>query len=1027
MVRCSECGRENPGDAQFCNRCGAELAGGAPHPRAVRKVVTVLFCDITASTALADRADPEAVRAVLARYYARMREVIERHGGTVEKFIGDAVMAVFGVPRVHEDDALRAVRAAVEMRAALVELGIPARIGVNTGEVVAHEDDALVTGDVVNVAARLEQSAASGEVLIGAATHRMVRGAVLAEEVGPLLLKGKEERVPAWRLVELRPEAVTSRSPGVGRGQLAAMVGRETELRRLRDVFDQAVSDRSCQLVTVLGTAGVGKSRLVAEFASGVEEARMVRGRCLSYGEGITYWPLAEVLRELPDPRELGLDARAVEAIAAIDGETSQPGGSTEEIAWGVRKLLERIAAERPVVVAFEDIHWAEPTLLDMIEHVVDLSRDAPVLVVCTARPELLERRAGWAGGKFNATSLLLEPLSSGEADELVAHLTDGDALDEGQRARITEAAEGNPLFVEEMVALVRESGVDRIGAPPTISALLAARLDQLQPADRSLLEQASVEGRVFHVGGLAATAGGDPEPGTPARLAGLVRKELIRPDRGQLAGEDAFRFRHALIRDVAYDAIPKARRALLHERFAGWLEHRTDGRELGELVGYHLERAYNYRVESETLDVESEALAARAGILLAAAGRRALDRGDLMAGANLLARAGALVPANDPARIELLVELGNAQLAGGRIEQAEPTLTAALAAAEAAGDERLEQHAALALAGLGHWRNRIATDQVRAAAERAIGVFAASGDHLGLARAHSWLAECENHVGNNAGRRAQLEQALVDADAAGAVAQAGQILTFLPVTFTYDRTPAQEAIRRLEEFLKRPALGLAARLITLGSLAHLYAMRERFDEAFELLDQARSIGEEFGLTFQLARMRDLSAAVYLLNGDPAGAERELGESCAAFEAMGERGRLCSDLAYLASVIFAQGRVGEAEAWVVRARALSLEDDANSLIGCRQVEALILAARERHDEAERLAREAVALTDPENLAHRPFALLDLAEVLRLGGNPSDAAAQATDALALLEQKGNLAGASQARAFLDALAAPSSPE
>jgi predicted ATPase len=395
---------------------------------------------------------------------------------------------------------------------------------------------------------------------------------------------------------------------------LAAMVGRETELRRLRDVFDQAVGDGSCQLVTVLGAAGVGKSRLVAEFASGVGEARMARGRCLSYGEGITYWPLAEALSQLPDPRELGLDAHVVDAIAAIGGSASQPGGSTEEIAWAVGKLLERIAAERPIVVALEDIHWAEPTLLDVVEHVVDLSRGASVLVVCTARPELLERRSGWAGGKFNATSLLLEPLSSGETDELMAHLTGGDALDERHRARITEAAEGNPLFVEEMVALVRESGVDQVGAPPTISALLAARLDQLEPADRGLLEQASVEGRVFHVGGLAATAGGGSEPDVLARLAGLVRKELIRPDRGQLEGEDAFRFRHALIRDAAYDAIPKARRAVLHERFAGWLERRTDGRDLGELVGFHLERAYRYRIETETLDAASEVLAARGG-----------------------------------------------------------------------------------------------------------------------------------------------------------------------------------------------------------------------------------------------------------------------------------------------------------------------------------------------------------------------------------------------------------------------------
>jgi class 3 adenylate cyclase len=567
-----------------------------------------LFCDLTGSTTLGERLDPESLRTLLARCFEHMRTIVERHGGSVEKFIGDAVMAVFGVPVVHEDDALRALRAAHEMGQAFPELGIEGRIGVMTGEVVTGTEERLATGDAVNVAARLEQAAQPGQVLLGAERYALVRDAVEVEAVPPLGLKGKSQPVEAYRLL-----AVREAGEGFARRQDAPMVGRETELRRLRDAFDQAVRDRSCQLFTILGAAGVGKSRLAAEFLAGLDGAVAVRGRCLPYGEGITYWPVVEVIKQLPE-HELGGDAG--EAIRAVLGDPSA-SASAPEIAWAFRRLLEACAEEGPLVCVFDDLHWGEETFLDLVEHVADLSRAAPILLLCMSRPELLDRRQSWSGGKLNATTVLLEPLGAEEADELIASLG---AVDDGLRRRIRDAAEGNPLFLEQMVALVRASGDGEVVVPTTIQALLAARLDQLDASERGLLEVGSVEGRLFHRGAVQALA---PEQDVTPNLTSLVRKELVRPDKPQLAGEDAFRFRHLLIRDAAYEALPKSVRTGLHKQFADWLEeHGRSLVELDEILGYHPSRRRGTR---PSLARSTSRCSARARLRLAVAGRRAL------------------------------------------------------------------------------------------------------------------------------------------------------------------------------------------------------------------------------------------------------------------------------------------------------------------------------------------------------------------------------------------------------------------
>jgi len=586
-----------------------------------RKVVTVLFCDVVGSTALGESVDPEALQGLLARYFERMKGIVEAHGGSVEKFIGDAVMAVFGVPVVHEDDALRACRAAVEMRDALPELGVEGRIGVNTGEVLTGTEERLATGDAVNVAARLEQAAEAGEVLLGAQTLRLVAPAVEVGEERLLELKGKSEPVAAHPLLAVQeaPE----------RSHASRFIGRERELAKLVDAWERALAGPGCQLVTVVGDAGVGKSRLVAEALDSLD-ARVVRGRCLPYGEGITYWPVIEVVKQLA---ALPSDPAAAVAVRSLLGESDQ-GTSADQIAWAFRKLL---VEQAPLVVVLDDIQWGEETFLDLVEAAALLTGDAPILLLCMARPELLERHPAWPG------TLRLEPLSDDEADQLIREEVTGELHE-----RIAHAAGGNPLFISEMLAMAREQ--EDVEVPPTLKALLAVRLDQLDEPERRVLERGSIEGELFHRGGVQALA--PEEPQVTARLTALVRRELVRPDRAQLAGDDGFRFRHLLIRDAAYDSLPKSVRAELHERFADWLVSHTELVELDEIVGYHLEQAVGYRRE---LGKPVEELAERAAERLAASGRRALWREDRRAARALFERALELTR---PFRLDVLLEV---------------------------------------------------------------------------------------------------------------------------------------------------------------------------------------------------------------------------------------------------------------------------------------------------------------------------------------------------------------------------------
>jgi class 3 adenylate cyclase len=990
MKLCPACGHENSERARFCEECGAALAVGAP-PREQRKTVTVLFCDVTGSTALGESVDPEALRALLARYFERMKAIVERHGGSVEKFIGDAVMAVFGVPVVHEDDALRAVRAAVEMREALPELGVQARIGVNTGEVVTGTEERLATGDAVNVAARLEQAAQPGEVLLGEVTLRLVRDLVKVEAVDPLELKGKAEPLTAYRLRAVRDAAE--------RRLETPMIGRETELRRLRDAFIQAMRDRSCQLFTVLGTAGVGKSRLAAEFMQTLTDARVVRGRCLAYGEGITYWPVVEVVKQLD---RLPSDKAAAAAIRSLLGE-SVAATSAEEIAWAFRKLLEEASHEHALVCVLDDLHWGEETFFDLVEHVADLSRDAPLLLLCMARPELLERRPGWGGGKWNATTVLLEPLDSEETDRLLEAL--GGAEDE-LRVRIREAAEGNPLFLEEMLALVRESGGREVVVPPTIQALLAARLDQLEPGERSVLERGSVEGRVFHRSAVHALSDGETQ--LPARLVALVRKELVRPDRAQLPDDDAYRFRHLLIRDAAYDSLPKATRAELHERFAAWLEKRgPDLVELDEIVGYHLEQAARYKDELGQLDA---ALAERAGERLAVAGRRALWRSDNRAAAGLFDRALELLR---PLRLDVELELDFAwALEQSDLRRAAEIADTAAERARQSGDRPGEMLARVVAASYRTlFVDNPAFDHVEALGRAALALLEQAGDHAGLVRVWDVLAMGVANTRWQYEEQAHAaEQALRHARLAG---QPATGLFSLDMALVYGPRPADDALQALDAAMPE---ALAPR--PLLHRAWLLAMLCRFDEAWRV---AREASE---------RLRELTggesgepqlAEIATLAGDDEAAVSYLRAFCDRLQERGERSTLSTYAPRLGRSLCALGRYDEAEPLAQLGRDLGDNLDVATQAWWRQAQALVLAHRGEHAEAMSLAREAVAIAErTDALSFQGYALSDLGEALALAGRRDEAAAALEQALDRYERKRNLAMAAQVRDRLGTL-------
>jgi class 3 adenylate cyclase/tetratricopeptide (TPR) repeat protein len=1018
--------------------------------------VTVIFTDVTGSTPLAEALDPEPFRELMDLFFRRMTAVIDAHGGTVEKYIGDAVMAVFGIPEIHEDDPLRAVRAAMEMQGALVALNeeigrwwgvqIQTRTGVNTGPVVAGDpstDQAFATGDTVNVAARLEQIAEPGSIVISGSTHRQVRDAVKVEELGGLSLKGVRGPVEGFRLVEVIPDVA-----GRARGFDSPMVDRDRDRSMLQQAFDRVASDRVCQLFTVLGPPGVGKSRVAMEFTEWCgDRATSLQGRCLPYGEGITFWPLAGVVGAAAGITDADPQQRVREKIAGLLTGTERgelvaervaqaigaAGGTApaEETLWAARLFLESLARDRPLVVVFDDIHWAEPTFLDLVEHVADWSRDTPIMLLCLARPELLEVRPGWAGGKFNATTIMLEPLLDEDGDALVVNLLGARDAAPEIRGRIVAASGGFPLVAEEIVSVLIDDGMlemegnrwvprgdfSTLSIPPTISGLIAARLDRLTPAERTILDHASVIGEEFTAPQVQALMGADGAM-LDADLASLLRKDLLRPSRSAPGNEESLRFRHILVRDVAYDSMPKRLRADLHERFAdyveAWAGDRIEAYE--EVVASHLERAHRHLLDLAPPDDHVRNLAARAGTRFASAGRRAFARGDMAAATKLLGEAASLLPEDDPSRLKILPDLGSAMLETGDFSGAEAVLDEAIERAGAGDLAGLEGGARLILARVHAETNPQGWMELEPAAERAIPMFEQLGDQLGLARAWQAIAH-DRHVRWQMGAAKEArERAAAYARAAGDRREEIEILTDLCSDIQWGPTPAEEGIALLESISTGAGNEPTLDSKVMACRAGLEALLGRFDEARANYERARSIREELGMRLELASLCQVACVVEMAAERPDVAERELRRARDTLQTMGDQATYFEIVDMLAQAVYAQGRYDEAdELATITERAGMHAEDPSGQIGWRRIRAKVLARAGKPEEAERLAREAVEIVASTDMTNdHADTVMDLAEVLALAGRADDAAAAITQAVELYERKGNAVSAERAR-------------
>jgi DNA-binding SARP family transcriptional activator/predicted ATPase len=994
---------------------------GPPAPAAdVRKTVTVAFADLTESTALGERLDPEALKTVMGRYFELARAAFHRHGGTIEKFIGDAVMAVFGVPVVHEDDALRAVHAAVDLEAALAELNaelerewglrLAVRVGVNTGEVVAGDGAAgspLVTGDAVNTAARLQQAAGPGEILIGETTHALVAAAVDAEPVPALELKGKARSVAAWRVSRIFPGA----RPFLRRLD-TRFVGRQAELAQLHQAFQRVVAERSAYLFTVLGAPGIGKSRLAVEFSGAVErEATILTGRSLPYGEGITYWPLREILQTaFGDDVHQGLERRLdrpegpeiAERLSVAVGQAERIV-PIEEIAWAARTALEALARTRPLIVILEDLHWAAPTFLDLVDHVAELASNAPILLLCLARPELLEERTAWGGGKRNTTTIELEPLDDDEASELVGELR---STHRGDAGRIVAAAEGNPLFLEQIVAMLDETARgDEVSLPPSIDALLAARLERLGGGERAVLERAAIVGKAFSEEETAVLLPDDARRTLIKHLEALVRRRFIRPAPSASGRGGPYEFRHGLIQEAAYRGLSKRLRAELHQCLAEWLEgDSTDrGTELEEILGYHLEQAYRYRVELGPADEDARALAWRAGSLLAQAGRRAHGRDDASGTCSLLGRATDLLPENDPQRPSLLALLGVATFDAGDVRRALEILCAAQEAAAAAGQRSIELGARMK--ELRYLLQHLPEHEIPAAlaeAETAITELRQLDDPESLIAAWWVVYAVGNMRGDSAVMEEAAEQTLAAATAAGLRAEAARATNGLVVALANGPTPVAVAIRRAEQAIaefpeERPGE---------GTLALLYAHAGRFEEAEETIDRRKRRQLDLGQRLSYAILSMSRAQVALLAGQPERAEQDLREGAELLEAAGETSWLSTVAGLLAEVYYRLGRDDEAEAWTRRCEQVASPEDVLSQSLWRSTRSKVLARGGEADGAIWLSAQAVEQARrSDGLKWLGDCLSDRAEVMLLLGRADEGRPLLEEAVAAYERKG----------------------
>jgi DNA-binding SARP family transcriptional activator/class 3 adenylate cyclase len=985
----------------------------APSPEA-RKTVTVLIARRPSLRGV----DPEALSRAEAEYRTHLARAVERCGGTIASGLGNEVMALFGVPRVHEDDALRAASAALEIRDApdrdALGSGSTPRVGIATGEVVVSGSGAgalSVVGEPVTAAGELEAAAAPGEILLAEETKRLVHGPATVELVAT-------EAGPAWRLDDL-----SRGRPAVG-SLKAPLVGRNTELAQVREAFERVARERTLHLLTILGTAGIGKSRLAQELATlAAERATVLVGRCVPYGEGITFWSLREMLDQLTaDGQAEALSGEDDEATRLADDLQEAVGVAEtsidrEEIFWATRSLFATLARERPLVLFFEDLHWAEPTFLDLLEYLAERERGASILLVCIARLELLEERPGWGSGLPNASSLVLESLPDADCEALIGNLSTG--LPGDTTARVLETAAGNPLFIEQLVAMLTEGAGDgdELAVPPTIEALLSARLDRLGPGERAVISRAAVVGKEFSARATVDLLPEDARAFVARHLEILDSKEFIGPASAPEGGE-AFRFRHILIQQAAYRATPKRLRAELHERFAAWLEDPTrDGvGEQSEIVGYHLEQAFRYRAELDPVGAHELELAHRAGDRLAAAGQRAFQRGDMPATVNLLGRAAALPTPKGGAGLAALPELGYALFEIGEVDRASTVLADARERARADGDRRVEWLVTITRPRIEMYRDpaEIDLDAIAVETETAIEVLGELGDEAGLARAWMVLSDIHWSKGRLLETNETATRAAEYARLAGNRREVGWALGQNALCAIHGPMPVADGLDRLERLLRREPENRTLDANLSGFITLLEAMSGRFDDARRHIRESRALARDLGLIWQAGVQELLSGYIELLAGDPVAAERDMRAAAQAFREIGEGWFLSTTNVDLPRAVYEQGRYDDALA-LLGAIDETPGPDCEWRIKRTGIPARLLARQGRFEEADELAREGVAVAAAsEFIVLHADVLLDLAEVLELAGRPDEARAAAADAVSLYERKGNVAAARRAR-------------
>ncbi len=963
----------------------SQAAGGdappsaAPPAPGARRLVAVL-------AARADVADPEVLHGLLDRCTA----VIEQHGGSVERYLGDGLVGVFGLTESHGDDALRAARAAIELRAATALL----RLGLESGEVFlggGPRGTTVATGTAITAAGRLAERAAAGEIVLG-------------PEIRPAIAPDASIDDTGERLVELRIE-----EPALLRTPATPFVGRARELSVLHDALAQTRAARACRLVTVAGPPGIGKSRLAGEFVSAVaDEATVLAGRCLAYGEGTTYRALADIVRGLGgDPRArveelLAGDQPAVRGVLGAIGLSAEPV-QAEETAWALRRLLERLARDRPLVVAIEDIHWAEPALLELLDHLVALSSGSPILLICLTRPELLDAQPAWAAPQPNRSVLVLDALDDAQARELAESL--------GAKAlapRIARRAEGNPLFVEQLVAT--DAGQVTSELPVSIQAVLAARIDRLEERERALLQQAAVEGRTFHAGALGALLAPHDRAALSSGLVALARKGLIGADQAEFPGEDAFRFTHALIREAAYTGLSKVSRAELHANVAQWLQ--TQPGAADEIVGYHLEQACQLAAQLGTVGEREEALARRAAQRLEAASRAAMARGDAEASSVFLERAIALVQSDEPLRGALLPALGVALFEAGRMIEAGRVLDDAIAHASGPA-VRARARVEREFVRLETETSAGTQDGLRVS-EAVMPIFARETDDLGQSRAWSLRGRASYVAGRIRSADAAWQTAADFARRAGDQRELFDVIEWRATAAVYGPMPVPEAIRNCEEYREVVAPSARSRASVFNALAVLHAMDGDFERAEHFLREANAILDAFG---GLASHVPLfEAIVRMLAGHPELAEQVLRADIGPLESMNGTSTLATTTAMLAQAVYAQGRVDEADELCRVTAQATAPDDVLTQVICCGVQAKCLACDGHLAEAEQQARTAIALAEPTDLLSlKADAMLDLVEVLRMC-DQTDAATEALgEAVVLCRLKSNSAAATNALA------------